>query len=171
MKDDIRDALIADLQKAAISCRGHVLQRCVELEMLIDIYIGKHFTKDNTLLEELVTLIIAPRVTFDNKLQVLKVLIDKYDSDFKSKKPRFSKELKEIIENRNIFAHYPVDLSNSSLLLYKESRSITLLKFKNMKDEETNTVKLLNRIKYTDKQITALVDSIYDYIDILTDKI
>lgn len=169
MEDVIKDALIKDLQAGTISCRGHVMQRCVELEMLIDIYIGKYFTNERKKLEELVTLIIAPRMTFDSKIQVLKVLIDDNESGFKTKYPNFNKHLKEIIENRNIFAHYPVDLSNYALSHYKKDKTITLLKFKNVKDQITNKNKLINRVQFTNKEITVLIDKIYDYINIFTD--
>jgi hypothetical protein len=119
------------IQEASYKIRGHVLQRAVELESLIDIYIAEHFTKDEIKIVELISLLLAPRITLDNKAQVFIYLIDKYNPDFKKANPKYANVLKKIIEERNVFAHYPVDFSDEALAAYERDATIIFVKLKN----------------------------------------
>jgi hypothetical protein len=119
---------------ATYDIRGRVLQRAIEIETLLDIYISEHFTKDKVKNNELVTLLLAPRISFDNKVQIFTYLVDEYNPEFRKSQPKYTAGLKRIIEERNFFAHLPVDFSKEALSAYEKEGIVTFVKLKNSSD-------------------------------------
>lgn len=135
--------------------RGEVLQRATEIESMLDIYIGEHFTNDPVLVEELLCLIIAPRVSFENKLQVFRYLVDKYNSEFKDSNKGYFNELTELIQERNVFAHYPILFSLPAMHNFDENEVLTFVKLKNVSHQ--GATNLVNERRINAEGITALL--------------
>ena len=122
------------LQKVYL-IRGQFLQHSIELEHYIDAFLCKHFTKDVTKQTELLGLVLVPRLTFDNKFQVFKFLIEQHYPQIEKMLPKFSKSFKSIIEWRNMMAHYPIDLTDEAVAKYAKDDTISIIKIKNSSDK------------------------------------
>src|SRR5688572_29116737 len=98
----LMDDQIACMQKAA-SRRGDFISLVVVLERMIEFYIAGHFCKSKELKGELIDLIISTkRVTFESKIQILKVLFERHEKDFVDKNKNYHNNLVEIGEHRNV---------------------------------------------------------------------
>jgi hypothetical protein len=117
------------LLDAIYNIRGRVIQRAVEIESVIDIYIAEHFTKDPDKLHEFVSLITS-RTTFDNKLQMFKFLVDKHNKDFVGGFRTYHNEIKKAMEWRNVIAHYPVPFNKNSIEAFDKERIVLFVKLK-----------------------------------------
>jgi hypothetical protein len=95
-------------------------------------------------MEEITTLILAPRVSLENKKQIFQILIERHNPDFKKQYPNYIKDLVTIIEKRNILAHYPLDSSDAALRKYKSSSELYFMKFKNVTEKVTKKIILTN---------------------------
>ena len=160
-----RERIEAMISIAAYDIRGRILQKAVEIESIINIYIAEHFTKDEAKNEELICLILSPRVTFENKIQIFKYLIDKYNPEFKNANKQYSKDLTDLCEERNIFAHYPVEFSQQSLKNYTDHSVVTFVKLKNVSHE--GNASLVNRRELSEAAVNAILDKMTKYIVIL----
>ncbi len=110
------------INKASATIRGSLLEMLAGFESLIDFYITIHFTghDENDKFEEFLSLIIAPNVTFRNKIEIFRALVDRYHPKFKSNNKQYWKDFLEIIEIRNIVAHYPINTSRSAIDKFKK---------------------------------------------------
>jgi hypothetical protein len=88
--------------------RGALINEVVMLERVIDEYIVNYFCSDEVKSRELKELIICTkRMTFENKMQVSKVLLDRYNKEVLDNNPSLLNDiLNTVIPERNIFAHY-----------------------------------------------------------------
>ena len=135
-----------DYHKAAVIVRGNVLNAATALEMSIDLYITTYFTEDLIKSEELMNLIISPRMSFENKVQVLLILLEKHEPQVLEQSKYMSNDLRTIIEERNILAHYPLDSTPSALKNYYETNNLTFFKFKNVREVEYKRTQERNKI-------------------------
>jgi hypothetical protein len=111
--------------------RGLVIQAAIDIEMLITQYIAQRYSKSKKKQDELICLILAPRVTLDGKYQIFHFLVNQYEKKWLTEHPDILKTIKSIIENRNVFAHIPVaylEINNDALhketvMFYKEKNS------------------------------------------------
>ncbi len=55
--------------------RGTVINACISLEIMMDLYISEKFCLDNDKVNELSSFIVTPRITWSQKLEVIKLLI------------------------------------------------------------------------------------------------
>lgn len=148
MTEQEREANQNKILETAYIVRGIVLQRAIEIETLIEGYITDHFSNDIQKKEELVTLILAPRVSFENKAQVFIFLLGEYKKDFAEKIKVFKENIIKIGEIRNHAAHFPVEFSDYAISVYQKQESIILIKFKNNGDKRA-VDKTINRIHFT----------------------
>jgi hypothetical protein len=125
----------------AYNIRGRIIQRAIEIESTIDIYIVEHFTKDVAKQVELRALVIAPRVSFENKFQIFSYLIQEYNPEFAEANKGYKKDLPYIIEERNAYAHFPIDFSQEALNNYEKDGIITFVKLKNSKEFGISTAR------------------------------
>jgi hypothetical protein len=157
-----------DYYESAATVRGSVLNNATALEMSIDLYITNYFTNDTDKAEELMNLIISPRMTFENKVQVLMVLIERHNPEILEENKSLRADLKKVIEERNVLAHYPLDRTHSALqTYYQEPHSLTFFKFKNVSESDGNgekkKTKLTNSIVYNISKTEELVTLINKY--------
>ena len=160
-----RERIEAMVSIAAYDIRGRILQRAVEIESIINIYIAEHFTKDKPKNEELICLILSPRVTFENKIQIFKYLVDKYNPEFKESNKQYSKDLTVLCEERNVFAHYPVEFSQKALKNYVDHNVVTFVKLKNV--NQSGNASLVNERHMSEESVNAILDKMGKYIILL----
>jgi len=86
------------------SYRGIVIQAVIILERAIDIYLANYFCIDKKR-NEIMELILIPRMSLDSKKQVLDYILKKQPALLQAY-PTLLKDLDEIIEQRNRYAHY-----------------------------------------------------------------
>ena len=142
-----------NFNKDACTARGHILESCIKLELLIDFYIAKHFSDDKIKNGELLNLILsAGRITFENKRLVFKFLIEKYNPAFVKSYPQFHTDLGKIIEHRNLFAHYSMDITSVGMKNY-EKGYLGFLKFRNQ----------AKSIRYSKAEINKIIHLVSEY--------
>ena len=159
---------LKNLQLAAIMIRGNFLHRVIELETFIDAYIAQHFASDDTKLEEIFCLMLSPRISLENKKQVFVYLVDKYNPEFKREHKKYSSILTKIIEWRNVFAHYPIDITDEAVKTFEEKKLITFIKHKNSDDNLEKVMTLVNHLILTNEQVINFTKVIYDMRDAIS---
>ena len=109
-----KEYITESILQAAQDSRGRILQHAIDMENIMGIYISEHFTKDKDKVEEFYSLILS-RVSFESKYQAFIYLVRKYSPEFVTNNPDFHKEIIKLIEERNVFAHWPVDFSEQAI--------------------------------------------------------
>lgn len=112
--------------------RGVILNETIMLERLIDEIIAHYFCGLSTKKQELMELIICTnRMIFENKIQVLKVLLERHKPDFLKSNPTAINDItQKIIPERNIFAHYWL-VTSSDMPDFLAKNQTVFIKFKN----------------------------------------
>jgi len=141
-KDDEFKLLLALMQEKVGKWRGAILERTIFLERTIDFYLAYKFCDNEKGASEMVEMIFATqKIGFKAKKDLLVVLIDKYDPDFKIGYPAYSTDLDRIGGLRNIFAHQMLDTSfgqpDSGVDVFKNTGNIKLLIFQANKNKTT----------------------------------
>jgi hypothetical protein len=99
-------------------------------------------------------------MTFDGKAEVFRTILDKLYPEKKKENSTIAKDLKFIIEERNMLAHYFLDTSPDILNNFSEtSGSFTLLKI-----EKTRTREIFDF-----KRIRKIGDTTVYYIDAINE--
>ena len=140
--------------------RGTVLNACINLEVIMDLYISERFADTNDKINELSSLVITPRVTWGEKLKILKLLMVKYHPKFVEDKSEVFSNIKRIIEHRTVFAHYPVRLSEQAIKIYNEEGKILFTKIRatlNEKDKKNKEVIYGENAFYTNDKINEII--------------
>lgn len=143
--------------------RGKVVNSCIDLEMVMDGYIAQHFCETEDRIVEFASIVLAPRVQWREKLAIFSVLIEKYNASFKVEYADFDKDIANIIEHRNVFAHLPADTREIGYKLFKEQGLITFLKFKNSKMPNTKQIVYTRIPSYKNDEINAILKGIHTY--------
>jgi hypothetical protein len=149
----------SDYEQHIRNIRGHIIDKCILLERLIDIYIATHFcghwTQRTT---ELIELIIATnRMIWENKVQVFKILLERHKKAFLDTNPKLINIIIGIITHRNVFAHYMTMFGEESKDKFEKDKTITLVKFKNS----------VEYVTYTNDEIQKIYSDITDCIILL----
>lgn len=111
-------------------------------------------------------LILAPRMEFKPKVEVFRYLVDKYNPEFKESNPRYFTDFVAIVEERNVFAHYPVELSEDALSTFQKDGSLILVQQKNKKLNKKESV-LLERTLLTEEGFNTSIKLMFHYINAL----
>jgi hypothetical protein len=116
----------------AFQRRGVIINEVVLLERVIDEILAYYFCGSNPKKQELMELIICTnRMIFENKIQVLKVLLEKHKPDFLKNNPTIINDItQKIIVERNIFAHYWL-VTSAELSTFVKAKQTVFIKFKN----------------------------------------
>ena len=151
-----------EYKKLAYYRRGIIIDETITLERIIDEYISKYYCSNEESSKELMEMLLCTnKITFENKMQIFKVIIDKKKDDFNSRYPTFISDiLHKIIPQRNIFAHYWLD-TREHLTEFLVDRKTVFIKYKNQTeyieydqflfDKLTNTISksITNFLEYT----------------------
>jgi hypothetical protein len=125
--------------------RGTIIQMMTEVEIMIDVYVAELFTKDPDKIEQLICNTFA-RITLENKRQMFCFYVDRYNPEFKSSHPKYAKDLKDIIEKRNKYAHNPVDFSNEAIEKYKNETTYYLIKTRYSKRAKVEKITISQKV-------------------------
>ncbi len=139
--------------------RGAIINDAIMVERLIDFYISNLYGETKEKATELRDWVFTERISFESKIQLFALVIDKHNSKFKKDNPDFLKELIHIVEQRNIFAHYLCFSDDEAMELFHKNGSLTFGKYKNDAKE----------IIYTTDQLKRVSDLIIKYIPQLMD--
>jgi hypothetical protein len=141
----------------AYKLRGEVINQTIQLERVMDAFIASHFCSDETKRTELMILILCTeRITFENKRQVLKWIVENHEKGLIEVHAKLFKNLQEIGEFRNLLAHTYLDIEN--FVDNVKSAKIALKKYKNQ----------IDIIKLTEKEINEKIKVIEFYTNVLT---
>jgi hypothetical protein len=143
--------------------RGKVLQTCIELETVMDGYIAEYFCESEDKIIELASIVLAPRIPWGEKLAIFSVLIEKYNRPFMDEYSDFNKDIQNIIEHRNVFAHFPANTTPSGVELFKKVGVVAFLKFKNSKMPVTKEIVYARQPSYTNDEINLILKGIHTY--------
>jgi hypothetical protein len=132
--------------------RGVILNECTLLEGFMDWGIASYFCSEQKKQEELRELIISTnRMIFENKVQVAKFLIEKYKKHTLASHPSvFTDILNKIIPQRNIFAHYWLDINHHNFIKWAADKKTVFIKYKNTTES----------IEYDDKKVAEILELI-----------
>jgi len=145
---------------SASSARGQILNVIATLETNLDIFLSQHFCGKGNKQEQMLEL-VSPRMTFDNKRQILKFLIDNYYTNWGKKYQNFNVDLKEIYDERNVFAHYTMDITKDGIEYATKNNLVCLIKFKNTR----------TRVEYNEAKINNIMNKIIKYSDAIAELI
>lgn len=154
-----RKEIELDILKVAYDSRGKIIQTVTEIERMIDYYIASKFLTDEDKIIELIITIISP-LTLANKIEILSLLIEKYDKPFLDSHLGFMALLTRIREERNRFAHWPLEFSAPALSDFEQKSGITLVKLKAIKPSKLSANEdhlSVDRNLYTEDGITNLL--------------
>lgn len=159
------EKFIEEFENHVCLVRGLVIQKCTELEWAMEVYISEYFSNDNKRIIELATLVLAPRVSWYDKLDILKTIFELNKVQMNAKMKNYYSDIKSIIEDRNVFAHFPIDQTASALQEFNSKKALRFLKFKNSKENTLKKLQLVNYKSYTPKQLGIIIDKLEIYAE------
>ncbi|MDP4131124.1 MAG: hypothetical protein Q8939_13255 [Bacteroidota bacterium] len=158
-----------EILKTASDYRGRMIQVSVEMETRMDIFISGYFRLTPEKQGELMLLVLGS-VAVANKNSILEYIlsIDRVDGklDHRFNIKQYLKKIRDIENERNIFAHLPVDLSDEAQKIFKEK--IGTITFVRMRPGSENKSPALGIPKiYDESRINAAIKKVEDVNKIL----
>lgn len=96
--------------------RGKIINETIVLEKFIDNFLSIYFGGTKPKQKELFELVFCnDRFNFSAKYEVFNYLIKSHYPSFSKENPTFSTDIKKIIEDRNIMAHYLLDTRDEAV--------------------------------------------------------
>ena len=139
--------------------RGVLLNHTILLERLIDSYISEYFCGlGEKSIELMDTIISTRRMTFEGKMQVFRIILDKQYPKSKNKHTDYATDLQVIANRRNQLAHFFLDPSEEAMERFIKQGAFTLLKIDNIRESKI----------YDLKKVTEVGDMLQKYINIVT---
>ena len=154
------------LKKASQETRGAFLEAATEFEWVIELYVANYFfgPLEDDKFQDFMSLIIKPHITFRNKVETFKIILEKKNPEFLETHKSLPNDFQKILYNRNVFAHDPLHTSSLGLKQFSEDNKVGYYKFKAKKNKEDNTkIDLHSVTEYTDKSVSALIILIESY--------
>jgi hypothetical protein len=151
---------VNELFDYATTTRGMILNQTIMLERAIDEYLCLHFCQTKIKRTELMDLIFGTeRMSFDIKRNIFKILSNRYHTDFIKDNPTINSDIKQIVETRNIFAHYLLDSTENGIKEFaKGTGLIGFIKFNNKRVIKQYNVKgIANHLQMIDSYIEKLI--------------
>lgn len=137
-----------------VAIRGDILARVVSLESAMNLFLAQHFCRDNGMTIELLEMVFATkRITFDYKREILNGIIIKYYPNLGVKinnGKTLCNKIKEIAEKRNVFAHYALDVNETSVEDFNNEKTLNFLKYSYSE----------SKVRFTRKDIANLIHEI-----------
>src|SRR5258705_4815226 len=132
--------------------RGVIIQNAIEIERMMEYYIGKCFCRTENKITELILLMIAP-IQFSQKKELFDFLIQSHNKKFLSKHMSCLSKIGTIIKERNIFAHWSADFSKHAEQDFEQRGVISFVKLKRSKKANTRKELLLPDMQtYSEKR-------------------
>lgn len=141
--------------------RGQFISNIALLEKTIDLELASYFAStDKKKSAELFALIFAgDLIPLGKKIQVLNVLLNKYKADFIVKNPTLIKDMVNLSEDRNIFAHY---ITNDSL---SDEKVICFYKYKNTTQKNK---KIMGHVSFTYNELALKNERIKEIVNLIS---
>ncbi|MES2827847.1 MAG: hypothetical protein V4687_06825 [Bacteroidota bacterium] len=119
-----------EINKYATLYRGTVINKMITLERTVDFYLAHYFSSNAAKEKELMLLIFGnERITFGNKVDILSHLCKSKSVDLSENYPTLLKDLRFLIEQRNILAHFVI--IDDAISEHLPDGTIELMKLKN----------------------------------------
>ena len=150
-------------QSIVETIRGRVIHACIDIEFMIDGYIAEHFCNTQDKVDELASLILMPRVSWNDKVEIFSVLIEKYNKQFNTSYPDYKKDIIDLIEKRNQFAHFPSNNTIEGIRHFDKTGNIQFLKFKNFKEKVTKDISYQQKPEYSHEEIKNYIAAANKY--------
>jgi hypothetical protein len=149
----------------AASMRGRILNQVAEMERVIDDYICDHFCESREKKNELMEVILSTRhVTFSSKADIVRCIVERRKDATKAQATKIFNHLDKIAKERNMVAHYSLDMSMSALKKFQADKdTIGLIKYSKIKSvEEFNKKRVieLTDISFAVQQFFKFSDSV-----------
>ena len=123
---------IKKLQEAGYIYRGQLINDLIYLERLIDEAVSRHFCADLEKKKELIELMLSnERIGFYNKVQIFEYIFKTHRPEFVKANPNIFSDIKKLIDERNIVAHYLLDTSETGKSEYINNGKLGFVKFRN----------------------------------------
>lgn len=125
---------LVDYLNYAADMRGRIINQVAEMERMIDAYICEHFCHSIEKRNELMEVVIATKhITFQAKAEIVQCLLKKTeDATIFEANKIYTALVNKIAYKRNMIAHFTLDTSRPSLILFKnDKQTIHFLKYAN----------------------------------------
>src|SRR5574339_80111 len=94
------------INKTIVSLRGPIIEKSIQIETMIDIYIASKYATSKDIEDELICLVLS-NINMNIKLKVFGYLMNKHSKEYTDSNPQFYDDLCLINSRRNAIAHYP----------------------------------------------------------------
>ncbi|MBL7745660.1 MAG: hypothetical protein JNN00_19470 [Chitinophagaceae bacterium] len=147
---------------SAKDIRGIMIENAVEIERMMEYYIGKCFCRTEEKITEMIMLIIAP-MQFTQKKELFMFLITSHNKKFLNKHKSILSSAGSVIKHRNIFAHWSVDYSSIAEDDFVKKQVLHFVKLKRSDKAKIRKDLLYpDKETYSEKKINALIKESVD---------
>ena len=151
--------------KASFACRGRILQLSIQMETLMDLYIAQQFFDNEDKQSDFSTLLLS-EVGLNKKSGLFMYLLEKTPGSLsRTYLKAFRKKIVLVIDERNLFAHYPIAFNGEAIEKFNSTGAITFVKMRRGRHEGKEQVGL--RYVYTEAAVNTLIAKIVDIINTL----
>jgi len=148
---------VADMLQACLIHRGNIITGAITLENTMNIFLAEHFCQGNGKEIELIETVFATRkYTFDAKRDTIRAILLKSLHPYNVDSEFLCRDLRDIPNKRNVFAHYPLGNDKESVDLFKATGTLTFLKVENStekvlytREDVDNLISLISRSYHT----------------------
>jgi hypothetical protein len=162
MERELRIQTEKRIHKTTELFRGPLLERAIQIESQIDIYIASVFTDSLDKEDEFICLILAG-MGMNTKLKIFGYLVNKYSNEYKESNPSFYDDLCLMNSRRNMIAHHPAAFDDLSLETFLLFNKFTLAKAKYEK-QSIPDFEIFERQLISEDDINGLLQMMDRYI-------
>jgi hypothetical protein len=152
--------------KTVGECRGRILQFVIFTEVLMDEYIAQQFFSDIENMYKLRILLLG-EINLQKKAQLFLYFLEENGAVSGDKLKALRKEIDEIIDHRNVFAHFPLLFSPETKDKYRKEKTLTFTKMRRGKLDGKNQISL--HYGYSQDALNSLISRIINLNSALQD--
>ena len=127
MEKDVRTQLEKEIHESLKILRGPIIERAIQIENYIDIFIASRITNDLTKEDEIICVILAT-MSMSTKLKIFGYYVTKYAPNFRAQNPTYYDDLCLLNSQRNRIAHHPGSFTEESLEMFANFNKLPLAK-------------------------------------------
>lgn len=133
--------------------RGTYITEYTFLEICMSEYISRYFTKIEEKRNDLMNLFLCEKVSFETKRVAFEYILKKKNPNILIEYPDMVKDIIELMNHRNIIAHYMLDSSESGISLFNKNE-LSFIKFSHKNNPN---------IVVSDARMKQLMDNLIKY--------
>lgn len=132
---DNQDEILEQMLSHIRNVRGDIIGEAITLEGTLNLFIARHYCNNNKYeVEFLDTMLSTSKITFEGSRDTAFYIIKTYYPGFLERHSFItSTHLQKLLEERNIFAHFPHEISTASIKDFERDKTIRLIKYKGSK--------------------------------------